>query len=97
MKLLSTLWIELLSTAAGIAGISRTQETKGQQQWGPRRVPWNTAKTLLQRLMGEGLCSLLGQSAQVSTHSPLWIELLSAETGIAGIPRTQETKEQPWG
>ena len=38
------------------------------------------------------------QAAQASTHSPLWEELLSRTTGLAGLPRTQETKgPQQWG
>ena len=46
MELLSTdtgiaLWMELLSTEIGIAGIPRTQETKGRL-WGQDRVKWNT-------------------------------------------------------
>ena len=53
MVLLSTLWMELLSTDTGIAlwmellsieiriaGIPRTQETKGRP-WGQGRVQWN--------------------------------------------------------
>ena len=50
-----------------------------------------TPKTLPQKMRGEGLCSLLGQRAQASTHSPLWIELLSNAAGIVGVSRTQET------
>ena len=54
MVLISTLWIELLSTYTGIAlwmellsieigivGIPRTLETKGQL-WGQGRFKWNT-------------------------------------------------------
>ena len=46
MELLSTeigtaLWMELLSTEIGIVGIPRTQETKGRP-WGQGRVEWST-------------------------------------------------------
>ena len=42
IELLSTLWVKLLSSATGLAGLPRTQETKGPQQWGEGGVPWNT-------------------------------------------------------
>ena len=42
IELLSPLWEELLSSTTGLAGLPRTQETKGQQQWGEGGVPWNT-------------------------------------------------------
>ena len=86
--------MEFLSTEIGIVGIPRTQEIKGQP-WGQGRVERNTEDPAAEA--GEGLCSLPGQSAPDSTHSPLWMELLSTEIGTVGIPRTQETKGQPWG
>ena len=82
IELLSILWIELLSTAAGIAGVSRTQETKEQQQWGQRGVPWNTEAPAAEAEGGGVVLSLGTDRPWASTHSPLWIELLSTHTII---------------
>lgn len=63
---------------------------------GSREASRGTLKTLLAEAEG-GLCSLLGQTTLASTHSPLWIELLSTEAGTACIPRTQEKEGRQWG
>ena len=94
----STLWIELLSP---LWEELRTPQQCNRASWssqdpggkGPAAVgggegSLGTPKTLLQKLGG----AVLSSWAVVSTHSPLWEELLSRATGLAGLPRTQETK-----
>ena len=53
-----SLWEELLSSATGLAGLPRTRETKGPQQWGEGGVPWNTEDPATEALWEE-LLSLI--------------------------------------
>ena len=64
MELLSTdtgiaLWMELLSIEIRIAGIPRTQETKGRS-WVQGRVEWNTEDLAAEA--GQGDCALYQES-----------------------------------
>ena len=66
IELLSPLWEELLSRATGLAGLPRTQETKGPQQWGEGRGPLEHRRPCC-RSWG-GLCSLPGQAGCPGEH-----------------------------
>ena len=74
-------WVELLSTDTESPGSPRTLETKGRP-WGQGRVEWKTEDPA-GGAGGGGAMLLPGQSARDSTHSPLWMELLSTDTEIA--------------